>query len=236
MLGGIGANELWFDTSVFSAPAALTWGNVERNALLTGPGYVNLDASIVKIIRIRITSRRNPGGLLQRPEYAALRKPERLVRQRDLRPRHGNPAVDRAHDPIRWKVLVLTQYWQIGGLIDWKIVFRLADWKLPDSNLPIRILFTVVAFASPAVDPDCPDPAVVSASPALGPDCRGPDCSHPELPMRSGGAGLRLLACPLDMDRRPVPLYRRHPTPRALNCTGPTPVICRITSPPPATS
>ena len=35
----------------FSAPAALTWGNVERNALLTGPGYVNLDASIVKIIR-----------------------------------------------------------------------------------------------------------------------------------------------------------------------------------------
>ena len=71
---------------------------------------------------------------------------------------------------------------------------------------------------------------------STGPDCRGPDCSHPELPMRSGGAGLRLLACPLDMDRRPVPLYRRHPTPRALNCTGPTPVICRITSPPPATS
>jgi len=51
VLGAIGSNELWFDTSVFSAPAALTWGNVERNALLTGPGYVNLDMSIVKIIR-----------------------------------------------------------------------------------------------------------------------------------------------------------------------------------------
>jgi hypothetical protein len=51
VLGGIGSGQLWFDTSVFSAPPAGTWGNVERNALLTGPGYTNLDASIVKIIR-----------------------------------------------------------------------------------------------------------------------------------------------------------------------------------------
>jgi hypothetical protein len=52
VLGGIGSNEFWFDTSVFSAPAAGMWGNVRRNALLDGPGYVNLDASIVKIIRM----------------------------------------------------------------------------------------------------------------------------------------------------------------------------------------
>ena len=52
VLGGIGQNEPWFDTSVFSAPPAGTWGNVQRNMLLTGPGYVNLDASIVKIIRV----------------------------------------------------------------------------------------------------------------------------------------------------------------------------------------
>jgi hypothetical protein len=51
VLGGIGSNELWFDTSVFSAPAPGTWGNVERNDLLTGPAYVNLDLSIVKIAR-----------------------------------------------------------------------------------------------------------------------------------------------------------------------------------------
>jgi hypothetical protein len=51
VLGGIGSDQLWFDTSVFSAPAAGTWGNVQRNMLLTGPGYVNLDASIVKILR-----------------------------------------------------------------------------------------------------------------------------------------------------------------------------------------
>jgi hypothetical protein len=51
VLGGIGSNNLWFDTSVFSAPATNTWGNVERRGLLTGPAYVNLDMSIVKIIR-----------------------------------------------------------------------------------------------------------------------------------------------------------------------------------------
>jgi hypothetical protein len=51
VLGGIGSGALWFDTSVFSAPAAGTWGNVHRNSLLTGPGYVNLDASIVKVLR-----------------------------------------------------------------------------------------------------------------------------------------------------------------------------------------
>jgi hypothetical protein len=51
VLGGIGASDPWFDTSVFSAPAANTWGNVERRGLLTGPAYVNLDASVVKIIR-----------------------------------------------------------------------------------------------------------------------------------------------------------------------------------------
>jgi hypothetical protein len=51
VLGDIGSNALWFDTSVFSAPAAGTWGNVKRNGLLTGPAYVNLDGSLVKIIR-----------------------------------------------------------------------------------------------------------------------------------------------------------------------------------------
>jgi hypothetical protein len=51
VIGEIGSEAFWFDTSVFSAPAPLTWGNVQRNALLTGPGYVNLDLSLVKILR-----------------------------------------------------------------------------------------------------------------------------------------------------------------------------------------
>ncbi len=52
VLGGIGQSDPWFDTTVFSAPAQNTWGNVERRGLLTGPAYYNLDASIVKIIRV----------------------------------------------------------------------------------------------------------------------------------------------------------------------------------------
>lgn len=73
VLGGIGANELWFDTSVFSAPAPGTWGNVGRNLLLTGPAYVNLDASIVKIIRIgerRLEFRVDMLNATNTPHYA----------------------------------------------------------------------------------------------------------------------------------------------------------------------
>ena len=52
VLGGIGSGELWFDTSVFSAPAPNSWGNVERRGLLTGPGYDNIDFSVVKVVRV----------------------------------------------------------------------------------------------------------------------------------------------------------------------------------------
>jgi hypothetical protein len=73
VLGGIGTNALWFDTSVFSAPAANTWGNVERRGLLTGPAYVNVDMSIVKIIRVgsrRAEIRADAFNLLNRAHYA----------------------------------------------------------------------------------------------------------------------------------------------------------------------
>ena len=73
VLGGIGSDALWFDTSVFSAPAAGTWGSVERNALLTGPAYVNLDASIVKVIRFgtrRAELRADFFNALNTPHYA----------------------------------------------------------------------------------------------------------------------------------------------------------------------
>lgn len=49
ILGGIGGGQTWFDTSVFSDPAANTFGNLTRNgAGIDGPGYVNLDGSLVK--------------------------------------------------------------------------------------------------------------------------------------------------------------------------------------------
>lgn len=41
----------WFDTSVFSAPAANTFGNVGRNAA-SGPNFYNLDASLFRNIQI----------------------------------------------------------------------------------------------------------------------------------------------------------------------------------------
>jgi hypothetical protein len=50
VLGGIGSGNLWFDTSVFSSPAANTFGNARRNGVLDGPGYVNLDATIAKLL------------------------------------------------------------------------------------------------------------------------------------------------------------------------------------------
>ncbi len=99
VLGGIGAGNLWFDTSVFSAPAQNTWGNVERRGLLTGPAYVNLDASIVKIIRfgtrraeiradffnaLNIAHYANPNGTLGNANFGRitdiLAQTERVIR------------------------------------------------------------------------------------------------------------------------------------------------------------
>ena len=47
----IGTTAFWFDRSVFSAPAANTFGNVGRNAFY-GPGLFNLDASLFKTFRM----------------------------------------------------------------------------------------------------------------------------------------------------------------------------------------
>src|SRR6185503_19458288 len=52
VLGAVGPGALWFDTSVFSAPAANTFGTALRNGVLDGPAYVNLDATIAKLFSI----------------------------------------------------------------------------------------------------------------------------------------------------------------------------------------
>jgi hypothetical protein len=49
VLGGIGPNQPWFDTAVFTAPPNNTWGNAARNGVLDGPKYVNLDATVAKL-------------------------------------------------------------------------------------------------------------------------------------------------------------------------------------------
>ncbi|MGE0129159.1 MAG: carboxypeptidase regulatory-like domain-containing protein [Blastocatellales bacterium] len=55
VFGEIGPGKLYFDTSVFSAPAANTFGNMRRNDSIRGPGYTNLDGTLIK--RFRFTER-----------------------------------------------------------------------------------------------------------------------------------------------------------------------------------
>jgi len=57
VLGGIGPGNLWFDTSVFSAPTQDTWGNVPRNGLLDGPGYRNVDLTLAKLFMLPLGMR-----------------------------------------------------------------------------------------------------------------------------------------------------------------------------------
>jgi hypothetical protein len=96
--GAIGPGQFFFDTSVFSAPAANTFGNLKRNASITGPGYVNLDGSLFK--RFAFTERlkaeiradafnvtnspkfNNPSGAFGTPQFGQVTSAfgERLVR------------------------------------------------------------------------------------------------------------------------------------------------------------
>jgi hypothetical protein len=49
IIGDVGNGQFWFDTSVFSQPAANTFGNLTRNnSGVKGPRFINLDASLVK--------------------------------------------------------------------------------------------------------------------------------------------------------------------------------------------
>jgi hypothetical protein len=52
VLGNIGPGQQYFDTSVYSAPAPNTFGNMTRNAGPRGPKYVNCDASLVKRFKV----------------------------------------------------------------------------------------------------------------------------------------------------------------------------------------
>jgi Carboxypeptidase regulatory-like domain/TonB dependent receptor len=90
---------LYFDPTVFSAPAANTFGTMRRNDSIRGPGYTNLDGTIIK--RFRFTERiggevradalnvtnspnfNNPNGAFGNPAFGQVTSTiggERLVR------------------------------------------------------------------------------------------------------------------------------------------------------------
>jgi hypothetical protein len=62
----------WFDKSVFSAPAANTFGNVGRNAA-SGPKFFNLDASVFRTFtvteRLRVEFRAEAFGVPNSPGW-----------------------------------------------------------------------------------------------------------------------------------------------------------------------
>ncbi len=106
--GGIGPGIQWFDTSVFSSPAANTFGNAPRNGVLDGPRYVNLDATIAKLFTIGRTQGRIPRRHLQRHEHAAFQQPECDVLGRRVRSDHQHGGRQRTDDALRVQADVLT--------------------------------------------------------------------------------------------------------------------------------
>jgi hypothetical protein len=73
VFGDVGPGQKYFDTSVFSAPAQDTWGNVTRNSSIRGPGFWNLDASLVKRLtfgqRVNVELRADAFNLTNTPHF-----------------------------------------------------------------------------------------------------------------------------------------------------------------------
>ena len=71
--GAIGPGQKYFDTSVFSAPDQNTWGNMGRNDSIEGPGFWNLDASLVKRFnfgqRVNVELRADAFNLTNTPHF-----------------------------------------------------------------------------------------------------------------------------------------------------------------------
>jgi hypothetical protein len=70
--GGIGPGTLYFDTSMFSAPAKGTFGNLGRN-VLHGPGLFSIDTSVFRRFPIRermnLEFRAEAFNVTNRPQY-----------------------------------------------------------------------------------------------------------------------------------------------------------------------
>ena len=100
MFGDIGPGQAYFDTSVFSAPAQNTWGNMNRNDSIDGPGFWNLDLSLVKRFRFgQRVSFELRADAFNALNHAELRQPERAIRAGDVRAGDGDERL--VHAPAR---------------------------------------------------------------------------------------------------------------------------------------
>ena len=72
VFGAIGPGQLYFDTAVFSAPAQNTWGNMNRNDSIDGPGFWNVDLSLLKRLhfgRVSAELRADAFNALNHPNF-----------------------------------------------------------------------------------------------------------------------------------------------------------------------
>ena len=126
VLGGIGSGNLWFDTSVFSAPGNNEWGNVDRRGLLNGPAYYNMDFSVVKVLRVG-SKRAEIRADFFNGLTSALRKSQWHARA--TRTSAGSPAYWRRPSA---QFALEDAFCSNAALEDWKIG-RLIDWKTASS-------------------------------------------------------------------------------------------------------
>ena len=85
ILGNVGDDGTYFDTSAFARVTDVRFGNVGRNTM-RGPGVVNLDMGLFRTFKLtQQFETAVPGGGVQRDQHAALRQPERQRQQLELR-------------------------------------------------------------------------------------------------------------------------------------------------------
>jgi hypothetical protein len=74
ILNGIGASNAWFSTSSFAAPSGSGVAGTTGRNIFSGPGFVNLDASLVKLLtfreRFKLEIRGEAFGVTNTPQFS----------------------------------------------------------------------------------------------------------------------------------------------------------------------
>ena len=91
VIGDIGPGQFYFDTSVFSAADQNSWGNMRRNDSISGPGFWNVDLSLVKRLRFaKRVSVELPADAFDAFNHANFGNPNGTPGQRSIRTGDGH--------------------------------------------------------------------------------------------------------------------------------------------------